>query len=610
MHLKKTIKKLKKSIRKRSRYVQDLLFGTESVSEEQASAGPGGGIRFDPVHGYRLLPYSRGYRYIPPRKPVDFDAVVERMQHKVLFSVIMPVYNTPVELFELALASVLTQWYEYWQLVIVDDGSDCREYIQILERYRDPRVEVFHLSVNQGISAASNAALERAKGEYVVLFDHDDELTVDCLYELAMRIDRDDADYVYSDEDKIDRNGVFCEPHFKPDWSPDTLMSTMYVCHVSCIRKVLLDRTGWFRSEYDGCQDWELILRLTEQPLRISHIPKVLYHWRIIDASVASDIGAKAYVRDASYRVRTDALIRRGMRGTVEPVEEMPGYFRVNYGVVGNPLVSIIIPTRDNHAMLARCISSLHELTRYRNFEIVVLDNGSVEHETLDYLAVIGREGLAKVMRHDAPFNYSELNNIGISSSQGELLLFLNDDTEVIMPDWLERMAGYAGLPHVGAVGAKLLFPGGEQIQHTGVLNLQSGPSHAYRKHSRDLHGYFMRNLLEYNWIAVTGACMMVERKKLEQTGYFDEELPVAYNDIELCFRLIDCGYYNVMCPMVQLIHHESVSRGDDFLTEEKLERLSRDRGLLYRKHPFYFQYDPFFNVNFHPDGVNFELLS
>lgn len=610
MYLKKTIKKLKKSIRKRSRYVQDFLFGTERVLEEQAAAQSGGGIRLDPVSGYRLLPHSRGYRYIPPRKPADFEDLVERMRKKVLFSIIMPTYNTPVELFERAVSSALAQWYEHWQLVIVDDGSDCREHLQVLERFSDPRIEVFRLPVNRGISAASNDALDRAKGDYIVLFDHDDELTVDCLYELALRIERDDADYLYSDEDKIDRDGVFSEPHFKPDWSPDTLMSTMYVCHVSCIRKELLDRVGRFRSEYDGCQDWDLMLRLTELSVRISHIPKVLYHWRIIDASVASDISAKPYVRDASYRVRTDALIRRGIRGTVEPVEQMPGYYRVNYGVVNNPMISIIIPTRDNHAVLARCISSLQEVTRYRNFEIVVLDNGSVDPGTLDYLAMIGCEGLAKVVRHDAPFNYSELNNIGINSSQGELLLFLNDDTEVIMSDWLERMAGYACLPHVGAVGAKLLFPGGEEIQHTGVLNLQSGPSHAYRKQPRNSHGYFMRNLLEYNWIAVTGACMMVERKKLEQAGFFDEELPVAYNDIELCFRLIDCGYYNVMCPMAQLIHHESVSRGDDLLTEEKLERLGRERGLLYKKHPFYFQHDPFFNVNFHPDGVNFELLS
>jgi GT2 family glycosyltransferase len=306
--------------------------------------------------------------------------------------------------------------------------------------------------------------------------------------------------------------------------------------------------------------------------------------------------------------VRSEALTRRGLTGDVEPVAGFPGYFRVNYFPVGNPLVSIIIPTRDNYSVLRRCTDSIKNITRYSNYEIIILDNGSVAENALNYFASLDGENNIKVIRHDYPFNFSELNNVGVTQSSGEVLLFLNDDTEVIHPDWLERMVGYAQLPHIGIVGAKLLYPGTDRIQHAGVLNLEDGPGHAFLNTDRYQPGYYMRNILEYNWLAVTGACLMMERSKFDRVGRFDETFPIAYNDIELCFRSVDAGYFNVVCQAAELYHHESVSRGVDHLDEEKAQRLLREKRRLNEKHPRYYQYDPFFNINLHPNGINFEI--
>jgi GT2 family glycosyltransferase len=425
---------------------------------------------------------------------------------------------------------------------------------------------------------------------------------------MALCINNDDPDFIYSDEDKVSEDGFYVQPHFKPDWSPDTMMSTMFTCHASCVKKTLLAKTGLLRSEFDGCQDWDFVLRVSEQTSKISHISKVLYHWRIIPQSIASDIAAKDYVLEASKKVRSEALTRRGLTGDVEPVAGFPGYFRVNYFPVGNPLVSIIIPTRDNYSVLRRCTDSIKNITRYSNYEIIILDNGSVAENALNYFASLDGENNIKVIRHDYPFNFSELNNVGVTQSSGEVLLFLNDDTEVIHPDWLERMVGYAQLPHIGIVGAKLLYPGTDRIQHAGVLNLEDGPGHAFLNTDRYQPGYYMRNILEYNWLAVTGACLMMERSKFDRVGRFDETFPIAYNDIELCFRSVDAGYFNVVCQAAELYHHESVSRGVDHLDEEKAQRLLREKRRLNEKHPRYYQYDPFFNINLHPNGINFEI--
>ena len=307
--------------------------------------------------------------------------------------------------------------------------------------------------------------------------------------------------------------------------------------------------------------------------------------------------------------MRKDALVRRGLQGVVEGVEQVPGYFRVNYLPQNNPLISIIIPTRDHAKVLQCCIESIEAKSSYRHFEIIVMDNGSTDAATLALLTSLEQGQRAQVIHHDQPFNFSELNNIGARAAHGELLLFLNDDTEVMSADWMERMAGFAQLAHVGAVGAKLLYPNGK-VQHNGVLNLADGPQHALLNTPADAPGYFMRNLLDYNWLAVTGACLMASAENFRAVGGFDEHFPIAYNDVDLCFRLADAGLYNVVCSAVQLTHYESQTRGLDHLDAAKRKRLQDELQSLYAKHPRYFQHDPFHNPNLHPNGIHFELLN
>ncbi|MDE1185045.1 MAG: glycosyltransferase [Pantoea sp.] len=549
------------------------------------------------------------YVYIPARKPHHYEDLISELEIKPTFSIIVPIYNTPLDLLELMVNSVKNQWYENWELVLANDCSPMPEIAPALDAFNDPRIKVIHMPENQGIAGATNVAIEAATGDYIVFLDHDDELTDDCLYEFVQCINEEDPDFIYSDEDKFTPEGDFSQPHFKPDWSPDTMMGTMYTCHAACVRRSKALELGGLRSEYNGCQDWDFILRLSEITDKISHIPKILYHWRIIPASVASDITAKPYVLAASKAVREAALERRGVKGEVEELNGYLGYFRVNYHIKDNTLVSIIIPSRDNHEVLARCIDSIFEKTRWHNFEIVVVDNGSQQPAALDYLATLNKREGVKVIRHDVPFNFSELNNIGVANSSGELLLFLNDDTEVMQADWLERLGGYAQQKHIGAVGAKLLYADGHSMQHAGIINLHSGPMHAYLRQHKDHPGYFLRNQIEYNWLAVTGACLMVERAKYEKIGGFDETFPVAYNDVDLCMLLVEEGYYNVMCQAVTLIHHESLSRGLDHMNAEKYNRLMNELSRLNNKHPQYYQYDPFFNINFSSNGYNFEIM-
>jgi len=599
-------------IRNDARVEESFVQGSPATIQFVPQSNPGAGMT-QPVTAsetgrYALAAPSADYTYVPLRPPEQLGATIAGLQRKPRFSIVVPVYNTPEDLLRRLLASVQAQWYPYWQLILVDDNSSDLRIRAQLDAIIDPRVVVAHLDTNHGISGATNEAIAMADGDFIVFLDHDDELTTDCLYELALRIDQDDPDFIYSDEDKIDVDGRFVQPFFKPDWSPDTMMSTMYTCHVSCMRRTLVNRVGGLRSAFDGCQDWDLVLRLTEQANRIAHIPKVLYHWRVIPASVASSLDAKPGAVDAGRRVREQALQRRGLRGALVPVPEIPGHFRVRYDLRGQPLVSIVIPSKNNGAVLKRCLDSIFGKTAYRHFEILVLDNGSTDPATLDYFNGLQGRNQTRVLVHDTPFNYSELNNLGAANTQGDILLFLNDDTEVLSGDWLAWMAGYAQLPHVGAVGAKLLYPADRTVQHAGVVNLAEGPGHAFLRVPARAPCYFARNLLEYDWLAVTGACLMVERSKFDLIHGFDEELPVAYNDVALCFSLAERGLCQVVCPGIELLHYESLTRGSDTADPQKLARLERDKTLLYAKHPGFYMHDPFHNPNLAPDDVQFRI--
>ncbi|MGH8112509.1 MAG: glycosyltransferase family 2 protein, partial [Rhodanobacteraceae bacterium] len=557
----------------------------------------------------QVTPTVPEYAYVPPVADADkIDKALAGLRQQTMFSVVVPVYNTDPALLRRMIASVESQWYPHWELILIDDHSPAPHVQQVLSSLEDPRISVVRLDENKRISGATNEGIARARGDFIVFLDHDDELTPDCLYELALCIERENPDYVYSDEDKLDVDGRFKEPFFKPDWSPDTMMSIMLTCHVSCVRRTLALEVGGLRSEYDGSQDWDFVLRATEKTNRISHIPKVLYHWRIIAESCASNLQAKPYAADASKRAREDALRRRGLSGDLVPVPDLPGYFRTRYDLRGEPLFSIIIPSKNNGAVLKKCIDSIFEKTAYRRFELVVIDNGSTGASTVRYVKELRKREQVTVLDHAVPFNYSEINNLGVRHASGGIFVFLNDDTEVLSADWLDYMGGYAQLPHVGAVGAKLLYPGRQLVQHAGVLNLATGPCHAFPKLPARAPGYFVRNMLEHDWVAITGACLMIERSKFETVGGFDEELAVAYNDTALCFALAEHGYYQVVCPGVELVHHESLTRGNDMLDAAKAARLDRERDLLFRKHSRFVGWDPFYNPNLDSSDPNFRF--
>lgn len=573
----------------------------ESISVEARAEAAVGPLRSPPAHA--------AYTYSPPKtEPAAIGKALLALSRHPLFSVIVPVYNTDPGLLRRMIASVEAQWYSHWELVLVDDHSTSPAVREVLGGLVDPRIVIVQIAENRGISGATNEGMIRATGDFIVFLDHDDELTVDCLYELALRIDRDDPDYLYSDEDKLDADGHCVDPFFKPDWSPDTMMSTMFTCHVSCVRRSLALELGGLRSEYDGSQDWDFVLRVSERARRIAHVAKVLYHWRITPDSCASDLQAKPWAIDAGKRAREDALRRRGQSGELVPVPELPGYYRTRYRMQGRPLISILIPSKNNGAVLKACIDSIFERTAYRLFEIVVINNGSTDEPTLDCLSGLRAREQVRVLDCKVPFNYSEINNAGVRFSRGELLVFLNDDTEVLSADWLDCMGGYAQLPHVGAVGAKLLYPGAQTVQHSGVLNLTNGPSHAFAHVDARAPGYFVRNMLEHDWIAVTGACLMIERKKFEAVGGFDEDLAVTYNDTALCLSLAEQGFHHVVCPGVELIHHESLSRGKDALDPARMARGERERVIVFGKHPGFYDRDPFHNPNLAPNDAYFGL--
>lgn len=563
----------------------------------------------------RIPMKKRGNQYqrwfwqnFPAKKDLQFQREYS-FAHQPLISILVPVYNPSLKVFTEMIRSVEAQTYANWELCLSDSSTDENLFapIEKLVSGRSNIRYVKHAS-RKGISENSNAALALAQGEFIGLLDQDDLLCADALFEMVSRINvNSNVDILYSDEDKISENSKeLFQPHFKPDWSPDTFMSLMYTCHFTVYRKAVITEMGGFRKAFDGAQDYDLMLRASEGNRTIAHVPRVLYHWRVSDTSIAGGIDAKNYAVDALKAAKKEALKRRGLQGRLREVPEFPGQFCVDYDVQGTPLVSIIIPTKDKLDILKQCIESILTHTAYSNYEIIVVDNESEEKETKEYLKQLVSQKTIRVVLFNEKFNFSKMNNQAVVGSKGEYLLFLNNDTEVYQGDWLEKMLGMAQLDHVGAVGAQLLYPGKSAIQHCGLVNLKRGPGHAFLNCSAAQIHYFGRNKLDYNWIGVTAACLMISRKKFTELQGFDEELSIAYNDVDLCFRLVEAGYYNVCCNSVQLVHHESVSRGVDHLDAKKNERLEKERALLYSKNPLYVEYDPFFNRNLHDDRIDF----
>lgn len=529
-------------------------------------------------------------------------AKIACLKHKPTISILVPIYNPPEPVLREMIQSVLDQIYPYWELCLADDCSPSPHVRAVLEEYAqiDSRIKPVFRQQNGHISAASNSALAVATGEYVGLLDHDDELAPHALYEVVALINRHpEADMIYSDEDKRLITGERSQPYFKPDWSPDTFLSRMYICHFGTYRRQIFEEIGGFRLGLEGSQDYDLVLRFTEKTQNIFHIPKVLYHWRVIESSVTSGAEAKPYAYEAAVRALTEALERRGEPGRIEMNQQVPGVYIPRYKIKEYQKVSIIIPTRNLGAILDVCLTSIFKKTTYPNYEVVLLDNGSDEPESINIIQDWQQKEPErfKHVRYDVPFNYSRINNYAASQASGEYFLFLNNDTEVLSPDWLEGMVEQAQRASIGAVGAKLYYDD-DTLQHGGVvLGIGDAAGHSHRHFPRDSYGYVGQLIAVNNYSAVTAACLMCRKEVFESVGGFEEALSVAFNDVELCIRIQAAGYRNVWLPHVELYHYESKSRGYED-TPEKMQRLQREASILKERWGEIIKHDPCYSPN------------
>ncbi len=533
---------------------------------------------------------------------VSITRQVDRLPCRPLLSVVMPVYNTPERWLRAAIESVRTQIYPEWELCIADDASTALHVRSLLEDYarRDSRIRVVFRESNGHISVASNSALALARGEFIVLLDHDDELPLHALYMVANALNENpQLDLIYSDEDKIDEYGHRYGPYFKPDWNPDLFCGQNLISHLGVYRTELVREIGGFRKGYEGSQDWDLALRVSERipASHIHHIPHVLYHWRAIEGSAAAGDGEKPYAAEAALRLLRDHLARTGLKG--EASRLACGHFRVRYALPNPaPLVSIVIPTRNDLGLLRRCIESIRAKTVYAPYELLVVDNQSDDPEALEYLRNLDSAGQARVLRYDAPFNYSAINNFAVTVARGEYLCLMNNDAEVISGGWLTEMVSQAVRPGVGAVGAMLYYPD-DTIQHAGVFVGMGGVAgHLYARYPRGTHGYVSRACLVQNISAVTAACLVVKARIYRQVGGMDaENLPVAFNDVDFCLRLLEQGYRNVWTPFAELYYHESATRGYED-TPEKRQRFQGEIAYMRRRWAHVLEKDPCYNPN------------
>ncbi len=509
----------------------------------------------------------------------------EELKYKPLFSFIMPTYNVSRNYLTECLDSLLNQTYDNFEICIADDHSTSDETIDTLKEYenKDKRIKVTYRTENGMISKASNDAIKLAKGDFIVLVDNDDVLELDALYCIAKALNENkDLDLIYTDEDKLDFKGKIMEPHFKPDYSPDTLMSVNYICHLTCIRKSIVDKLGGFRSEYDGSQDYDLFLRVLDNTDKVYHVPIVLYHWRQTPTSTAGYLGNKNYAYIAGKNALEDTLKRRKIKGEVLENPRVSTYL-VKYANEGE-LVSIIIPMKDKANMTKRCLDSIYSKSTYKNFEIILVDNNSSEEATFDMIKEYKEKyDNFRCIRLECPFNYAYINNEAVKVAKGKYLLFLNNDTEVMSPDFIEYMLGYARQDHAGCVGIKLLYPD-KLVQHAGVVLGYGGfAGHIYVANSYNDNGLFGRLVMPYNYTAVTAACLMINKDKFNNVKGFDEELTVALNDVDLNLKVLEKGYYNVCLSNVEMLHYESKSRGYE-ASSEKHNRFLKEQAYMEKK--------------------------
>jgi len=526
-----------------------------------------------------------------------------------LVSVVMPTYNPKPEWLVEAIESVRAQIYPHWELCIADDASTDPAIRPILERYaeQDKRIKIVFRKENGHISAASNSALELATGEWISLLDHDDLLNENALFWVVEAINRaPDARLIYSDEDKISENGRRSDPYFKCDWNPDLFYSHNMICHLGSYKASLVKSVGGFREGFEGSQDYDIALRCIEKidPAQIVHVPRVLYHWRVHSESTAMSGDSKPYAALAGERAINEHFARTGVNGRVT----YAGYgYAPSYDLPTNlPLVSIIIPTRNGKALLKQCIDSIINKTTYKNYEILVIDNGSNEPDALAYFDQLAKKKNTRVVRDDSPFNYSRLNNEAVKMARGDVIALVNNDIEVISPGWLSVMVAHALRPGVGAVGAKLWYPD-KTLQHGGVILGIGGVAGHSHKYSREgAHGYFSRLLITQSLSAVTAACLVIKKTVFNEIGGLEEKrLQIAFNDIDFCLRVREAGYRNIWTPLAELFHHESVSRGHED-TPEKQARFAAEVAYMKERWGEQLLNDPAYSPNLTLDYEDF----
>ena len=522
-----------------------------------------------------------------------------KFQYSPLISIVVPVYNTPTLYLEQMIESVRRQSYENWELCIANVNSLNDEVHRVLASYlrKDTRIRVTELAENRGIAQNTNAALDIATGEYVGFLDHDDLLATDALYELVQTLNRNQAlDMIYSDEDKVTEDlSKHVQPHFKPEFNLDLIRSNNYICHFCVIRRTLILEVGGLRGEFNGAQDYDLILRCIEKTEKIARIPRILYHWRVHRASTADNPASKMYAYEAGKRAIEAHLQRCGERANVSCKKDL-GFYRVQYRRNEESLISIIIPNKDHVEDLKKCLSSIQE-SAYQNYEVIIVENNSVEQETFEYYKMIASNQI-KITTWKREFNYAAINNFGAQYAKGEYLLFLNNDTVALDEDWMGEMLANCQRKKVAVVGAKLYYPN-NTIQHAGVIiGIGGVAGHAFLGMSKEFSGYMHKASLQQNLSAVTAACMMVKRTVFDEVGGFTEQLAVAFNDIDFCLKVREKGYLVVFDPYVELMHYESKTRGAED-TEEKLRRFEAECDYMkHRWSEILQQGDPMYNPN------------
>ena len=507
---------------------------------------------------------------MPARQELDRQEK-HKFKYAPKISILVPVYNTPETFLRQMIESVQKQTYGNWELCIANANPANEQVKVILKEYtaNDARVKVTDVPENEGIAQNTNKALEIADGTFIGLLDHDDVLAENALYEVVKELNKAvDTDVIYTDEDKVSTAmDEYFSPNFKPDFNLDMLRSNNYFCHFFVAKKELIETVGGFRGEYNGAQDYDLFLRCIEKAERIAHIPKILYHWRVHQESTADNPLSKMYAYDAGQKAIEQHLKRCGVTAEVSKTENL-GFYRVKYQQEGSPLVSILIPNKDQKDTLDQCLKSIEARTDYENYEIIIIENNSTEQETFEYYKQIKNPKI-RVIEWKDEFNYSAINNFGVRHAKGEYLLFLNNDIEVINSDWLGEMLSNCQREEVGAVGAKLYYPD-NTVQHAGVIvGIGGVAGSVFVGLKRGYTGYMHRAAIQQNLSAVTAACMMVKKSVFEEVGGFEEELKVAFNDIDFCLKIREKGHLIVYDPYVELYHYESKTRGAEDTTEK-----------------------------------------